>query len=148
MNSCSQLQYNDNLTATSLHCTAAPRQNRHRHLGKLGMKSAAVGIVSKNPEKSKHLETATMHLLGFSIDFVNLRTESYTSDSRIPHMGIGTPEDDAYRRCVMSVWCACVCDDCACSLSPGAGIISLCAVAVLAYHLKHTHARHAQARHC
>ncbi|CAM9419886.1 unnamed protein product [Phaeothamnion confervicola] len=65
---------------------------------RIGRKSHAVGVVSKNPDKSKHLETATMQLGGFWIDFVNLRTESYTLDSRIPNMGIGTAEEDAYRR--------------------------------------------------
>jgi tRNA nucleotidyltransferase (CCA-adding enzyme) len=70
----------------------------YRYLLKKGRKSHAVGVVSKNPEKSKHLETATMQLGGFWIDFVNLRTESYSSDSRIPEMVIGTPQEDAYRR--------------------------------------------------
>ncbi len=27
------------------------------------------------------------------MDFVNLRTEKYTSESRIPHVNIGTPEE-------------------------------------------------------
>ena len=65
---------------------------------KQGLQSQSVGLVSKNPEKSKHLETATMQLEGFWIDFVNLRTECYTSDSRIPEMVIGTPVEDAFRR--------------------------------------------------
>ncbi len=30
---------------------------------------------------------------GFSIDFVNLRTEKYTSESRIPHVDIGSPRE-------------------------------------------------------
>jgi hypothetical protein len=41
------------------------------------------GIVKINPAKSKHLETAVMSILGYSVDLVNLRTESYDS-SRIP----------------------------------------------------------------
>jgi tRNA nucleotidyltransferase/poly(A) polymerase len=58
-----------------------------------------VGVVLKNPEKSKHLETATMRINNYWIDFVNLRAEEYTSDSRIPDlMRIGTAEEDAYRR--------------------------------------------------
>lgn len=53
----------------------------------------------KNPEKSKHLETATMRINNYWIDFVNLRAEEYTSDSRIPDlMRIGTAEEDAFRR--------------------------------------------------
>jgi hypothetical protein len=34
-----------------------------------------MGIIQQNPEKSKHLETATAQLGRFSVDFVNLRTE-------------------------------------------------------------------------
>ncbi|CAM9784732.1 unnamed protein product, partial [Chrysoparadoxa australica] len=68
------------------------------HLLRSGREIHGVGIMGQNPEKSKHLETATMQLGGFWIDFVNLRTESYSLDSRIPNMGIGTPEEDAYRR--------------------------------------------------
>lgn len=64
-----------------------------------GRKTHSVGVVLKNPEKSKHLETATMKCGKFWIDFVNLRAEEYTEDSRIPDlMRIGTPEEDAYRR--------------------------------------------------
>ncbi len=42
------------------------------------------GVMNKNNEKSKHLETATMFIYGMPIDFVNLRSESYTEDSRVP----------------------------------------------------------------
>lgn len=52
----------------------------------------------RNPEKSKHLETATMFLNGFAVDFVNLRTEEYTVNSRIPLTTFGTPREDAFRR--------------------------------------------------
>lgn len=41
-----------------------------------------------NPEQSKHLETATCRVLDLNIDFVNLRGENYTEDSRIPEMVI------------------------------------------------------------
>jgi len=59
----------------------------------------SVGVVLKNPEKSKHLETATMKVGKFWIDFVNLRAEEYTEDSRIPDlMRIGTAQEDALRR--------------------------------------------------
>lgn len=44
------------------------------------------GVVEKNNEKSKHLETATMKVCGTFIDFVNLRNESYTNDSRVPQI--------------------------------------------------------------
>mmetsp|Transcript_589 Transcript_589/g.928 ORF Transcript_589/g.928 Transcript_589/m.928 type:complete len:1025 (-) Transcript_589:6917-9991(-) len=64
-----------------------------------GQETISVGVVLKNPEKSKHLETATMKVGKFWIDFVNLRAEEYTEDSRIPDlMRIGTAEEDAFRR--------------------------------------------------
>ncbi|CAB4428694.1 unnamed protein product [Rhizophagus irregularis] len=57
-----------------------------------------IHVIESNPEKSKHLETATMKLCGLDIDFVNLRKEIY-EDSRIPvSLEYGTPEEDAYRR--------------------------------------------------
>lgn len=40
-----------------------------------GQKTVPMGIIQQNPEKSKHLETATAQLGRFSVDFVNLRTE-------------------------------------------------------------------------
>jgi tRNA nucleotidyltransferase/poly(A) polymerase len=61
-------------------------------------RSFAVGIVRLNPDKSKHLETATMQLGRYSCDFVNLRTEEYASDSRVPTMELGSPLQDALRR--------------------------------------------------
>jgi tRNA nucleotidyltransferase/poly(A) polymerase len=64
-----------------------------------GRKTVSVGMMLKNPEKSKHLETATMKINDYWIDFVNLRTEEYAGDSRIPdQMQIGTAEEDAFRR--------------------------------------------------
>lgn len=39
-----------------------------------------------NPDQSKHLETATMKLYDLWIDFVNLRCEDYSENSRIPTM--------------------------------------------------------------
>lgn len=56
------------------------------------------GIIKSNSEKSKHLETATLRVHGLMIDLVNLRSEKYTEDSRVPTIDIGTPEEDAYRR--------------------------------------------------
>ncbi|KAJ2509296.1 CCA tRNA nucleotidyltransferase, mitochondrial, partial [Coemansia sp. RSA 2049] len=58
----------------------------------------AIAKISQNPERSKHLETATTSVLGLSVDFVNLRSETYNSDSRIPQMEFGTPLEDALRR--------------------------------------------------
>lgn len=54
--------------------------------------------IAANPEKSKHLETTTIRLLDFDVDFVNLRKETYTEDSRNPQMEFGTAEEDALRR--------------------------------------------------
>lgn len=64
-----------------------------------GEKRISVGVVLQNPEKSKHLETATMKVGKFWIDFVNLRAEQYAEDSRIPDLiRIGTAEEDSFRR--------------------------------------------------
>lgn len=54
--------------------------------------------IAANPDKSKHLETATVRIFGFDVDFVNLRSEDYAADSRIPAMQFGTPLQDALRR--------------------------------------------------
>ncbi|KAI0193218.1 hypothetical protein EV127DRAFT_335572 [Xylaria flabelliformis] len=54
--------------------------------------------IAKNPDKSKHLETTTIKLCGFDVDFVNLRKETYTEDSRNPQMEFGTAQEDALRR--------------------------------------------------
>lgn len=42
------------------------------------------GVIKANSEKSKHLETATIKVHGVMIDLVNLRSEEYTDDSRVP----------------------------------------------------------------
>ena len=74
-------------------------EHLNEYLAQKGEKTHSVGVVLKNPEKSKHLETATMKVGTFWIDFVNLRAEEYTQDSRIPDlMRIGTPAEDAFRR--------------------------------------------------
>ena len=36
--------------------------------------------------------------MDYEIDFVNLRGEEYTEDSRIPIQKIGSPKEDAFRR--------------------------------------------------
>ena len=43
-----------------------------------------VATIARNPEQSKHLGTAKTTVLGIELDLVNLRSESYTEDSRIP----------------------------------------------------------------
>lgn len=54
--------------------------------------------IKLNPDKSKHLETATTNLFGLDVDFVNLRSEEYSDESRVPVVQFGTAEQDAYRR--------------------------------------------------
>ncbi|KAH3680741.1 hypothetical protein WICMUC_000175 [Wickerhamomyces mucosus] len=63
-----------------------------------GITSSGIHKIEKNPEKSKHLETASTKLYGLDIDFVNLRNEEYTEESRVPVVKFGTPEEDALRR--------------------------------------------------
>lgn len=55
-------------------------------------------VIHSNPDQSKHLETARMKVNDLWIDLVNLRSETYAQDSRIPHMEFGTPQQDAFRR--------------------------------------------------
>ena len=66
----------------------------------LGITKALGGLhkIEANPEKSKHLETLTTRLFGLDLDFVNLRKETYSADSRTPQMEFGTAEEDALRR--------------------------------------------------
>jgi len=63
-----------------------------------GQESVSIAIIQQNPDKSKHLETVTAKFGAIEVDFVNLRTENYTEDSRIPEMEIGTPTEDSFRR--------------------------------------------------
>jgi tRNA nucleotidyltransferase/poly(A) polymerase len=63
-----------------------------------GLPYIKFGVIKSNPKQSKHLETATANVGMFSIDFVNLRTEQYAKNSRIPVVHIGTPREDAERR--------------------------------------------------
>lgn len=65
---------------------------------KHGGVSKGFGVIKANPDKSKHLETATICIEDHWIDFVNLRKEEYATDSRIPTVDFGTPLEDAERR--------------------------------------------------
>jgi hypothetical protein len=42
--------------------------------------------IASNPEQSKHLETTKVKMEELEVDLVNLRSEKYTADSRIPLM--------------------------------------------------------------
>lgn len=65
-------------------------------------KGLAVGTIAKiesNPDQSKHLETARFTVYGIEMDLVNLRSEEYAANSRIPtQVTFGTPLQDALRR--------------------------------------------------
>ncbi|XP_050214204.1 tRNA nucleotidyltransferase cca2 [Mercurialis annua] len=63
-----------------------------------GEEPGGLCVIPRNPDQSKHLETARMRLFDLWIDFVNLRCEDYTEDSRIPTMKFGTAKEDAFRR--------------------------------------------------
>ena len=54
--------------------------------------------IEKKPDKSKQLDTATVEIFGMPVDFVNLRKEVYTDQSRDPQVKFGTAVEDAYRR--------------------------------------------------
>lgn len=80
---------------------------------KQGFSSHTVGVIQSNPAQSKHLATATviffsiffkpeidiswfcftqMRIDGISLDFVNLRTEAYADNGRIPtEVSFGSP---------------------------------------------------------
>ncbi|KAK4279735.1 hypothetical protein QN277_011463 [Acacia crassicarpa] len=69
------------------------------YLLSVGEDAQGVCVIESNPEQSKHLETARMRLFDIWIDFVNLRSEEYAENSRIPtKQRFGTAEEDAYRR--------------------------------------------------
>lgn len=68
------------------------------YLKSLGKKTGHVAVIQANPDQSKHLETANVKVLNFVVDFVNLRSEEYATNSRIPEIRPGTPLEDAMRR--------------------------------------------------
>ena len=59
-----------------------------------------VGVIRANPEKSKHLATATFRIGSVSVDVTHLRHETYAdAESRIPSVvRFGTAREDALRR--------------------------------------------------
>ncbi|KAJ8551178.1 hypothetical protein K7X08_000548 [Anisodus acutangulus] len=70
----------------------------NEYLSASGEETHGVGVIQCNPDQSKHLETARMRLSDVWIDFVNLRAEDYSENSRIPTMKFGTAKQDADRR--------------------------------------------------
>ena len=73
-------------------------ENVNTYLRHIGEEVHRIGVIQANPDQSKHLETATIRVKGMAIDCVNLRSETYTDESRIPSIRCGTPHDDAMRR--------------------------------------------------
>ncbi|KAK1976491.1 poly A polymerase head domain-containing protein [Colletotrichum cereale] len=74
-------------------------QDDHARKHKIGPDDmGSLHRIAANPDKSKHLETATTRMFGLDVDFVNLRKETYTQDSRNPMVEFGTAEEDALRR--------------------------------------------------
>ncbi|EFJ52689.1 hypothetical protein VOLCADRAFT_115637, partial [Volvox carteri f. nagariensis] len=70
----------------------------NEYLKSQGREARHAAVIQSNPDQSKHLETARMKIGEMWIDLVNLRSETYAADSRIPSMTFGTPEQDAMRR--------------------------------------------------
>lgn len=69
------------------------------YMRQLNLEPRGIGVIQSNPDRSKHLETATIHIFDQPIDFVNLRAEEYAAGSRIPEkIEFGTPLQDALRR--------------------------------------------------
>ena len=62
------------------------------------MDTVSIGMIM-DPEESKHLETTTIKVDKFWVDFVNLCAEKYENDIQIPYlMRIGTAEENTYQR--------------------------------------------------
>ena len=84
-----------------LYCPSAGIEFANRvniTLNRLGYEEHKIGVIQANPDQSKHLETATVRILGTFVDCVNLRSEVYAENSRIPDIKFGTAEEDAMRR--------------------------------------------------
>ncbi|KAK1780117.1 hypothetical protein QBC45DRAFT_324656 [Copromyces sp. CBS 386.78] len=78
------------------YCDADPAHRERHSIGPQDVGN--LHKIARNPDKSKHLETTTIKLFGLDVDFVNLRKETYTEDSRNPQVEFGTAEEDALRR--------------------------------------------------
>lgn len=60
-----------------------------------------VSVIKTNPEKSKHIETAQVTIMGHHLEFCHLRKDDYTQCSpvmRTPTVTAATPREDAERR--------------------------------------------------
>ncbi|MHA2280152.1 MAG: hypothetical protein ACXAC5_04660 [Promethearchaeota archaeon] len=57
-----------------------------------------VGVVKANPEKSKHIETAIINIMGLEVQFTGFRKETYDDESRIPAVEHGNLLEETFRR--------------------------------------------------
>jgi tRNA nucleotidyltransferase/poly(A) polymerase len=60
-----------------------------------------VSVIKTNPEKSKHIETAQVTVMGHQLEFCHLRKDDYSvcsSVQRTPAVAVATPLEDAQRR--------------------------------------------------
>ncbi|KAF9436574.1 CCA tRNA nucleotidyltransferase, mitochondrial [Entomortierella beljakovae] len=71
----------------------------HEYQGSKGFKIRPISKIEANPDKSKHLETAIMHVMGVTIDVANLRSDVLDDSARFLNEPIfGTPYEDAHYR--------------------------------------------------
>ncbi|CAM9325472.1 unnamed protein product [Discosporangium mesarthrocarpum] len=90
---------NDDIDIALDNCTGVEfAEMVNAHLKDKGEVTHNVAVIEANPDQSKHLETARLKIMGVWVDLVNLRTETYSEDSRIPEAKFGTAEEDALRR--------------------------------------------------
>ena len=64
-------------------------------------KHPTVTVVKANPEKSKHIETGMVKVMGYELEFCHLRRDDYsvcTDTQRTPGVTVATPLEDAQRR--------------------------------------------------
>jgi tRNA nucleotidyltransferase (CCA-adding enzyme) len=68
-----------------------------------GFEAGAISKIAQNPDQSKHLESATFKLGGLDLDLVNLRSEAYAENSRIPTEVVRGTHPIAYIRSSMTL---------------------------------------------
>mmetsp|Transcript_25631 Transcript_25631/g.39710 ORF Transcript_25631/g.39710 Transcript_25631/m.39710 type:complete len:532 (+) Transcript_25631:274-1869(+) len=62
--------------------------------GKRSEFCSSIGIIASNPSKGKHLQTATMRVMGYEVDFSHFRPPPGSTEDKM----FGTPEEDALLR--------------------------------------------------
>merc|ERR1711988_388727 len=60
--------------------------------------SGRAAVFDPQPEKGKHVQTATVNVFGYKLEFVQLRSDLYACKSILPCEAVGTPESDARQR--------------------------------------------------